>query len=363
MKVSIKHPSEFLPATVRDQIRNDAFQAEQEKNLTVIQRDVIHRQKWLNIYVPKEYGGLGLSLPEILRIEEGLSWTDGSTAWVVTLCSGAAWFIGFLNIDLGKSIFENDQACFAGSGAVTGVANKSSAGYELQGTWKYATGSLLATVFTVNCQLKENGVLLRHPDGTPVVQSFLLKKDEVIVHTTWSSMGMIATGSHTIEVKNIFVPFDRTFIIQPTHATLKDRIFQYPFLQLAETTLAANLSGMAYRFFDLCAEMFSKRENSSAEIYSQKLRDIRVILDGLRSAFYNKTDEAWQMLISNSFIADVTLSEISNLSQGLVNGCRDLVNDLYPYGGLDAANTQNEINRVWRNFHTAGQHSLFRIQR
>ena len=84
------------------------------------------------------------------------------------------------------------------------------------------------------------------------------------------------------------------------------------------------------------------------------------MLDELRSAFYNKTDEAWQMLVSNSFIPDVMLNEISNLSQGLVTRCRDLVNDLYPYCGLEAANTQNEINRVWRNFHTAGQHSLFR---
>ena len=199
------------------------------------------------------------------------------------------------------------------------LPNKTSRGYEIQGSWKYATGSLFATVFTVNCQIRENGVLLRHPDGTPVVHSFLLKKDEVIVHTTWNSMGMIATGSHTIEIKNIFVPFDRTFIIQPAHATLKDPIFQYPFLQLAETTLAVNLSGMAYRFFDLCAEIFSKRENSSAEIYFKKLRDNRIILDELRSAFYNKTDEAWQMLISNSFIPDATLNEISNLSQGLVN--------------------------------------------
>ena len=130
----------------------------------------------------------GLSLPEILRIEEGLSWTDGSTAWVVTLCSGAAWFIGF-HTDPGKSIFKNDRVCFAGSGAVTGIANKISGGYKIQGSWKYATGSLFATVFTVNCQLKENGVILHHQDGKPVVQSFLLKKDEVIVHKTWSSMG------------------------------------------------------------------------------------------------------------------------------------------------------------------------------
>ena len=362
MKFSIKYPSEFLPAIVTDQIRSEASKAEQEKNLTFIQLEAIHKQKWLNMYVPKDYGGLGLSLPEILRIEEGLSWTDGSTAWVVTLCSGAAWFIGFINTDLGKSIFQNDQVCFAGSGAVTGVANKISGGYEIQGSWKYATGSLFATVFTVNCQLEENGVLVCHQDGTPVVQSFLLKRDEVIVHTTWSSMGMIGTGSHTIEIKNMFVPFDRTFVIQPADATLKDPIFQYPFLQLAETTLAVNLSGMACRFFDLCAEIFSKRENNSAGVYFQILRDNRSLLDELRSAFYNKTDDAWQMLVSNSFIPEATLNEISILSQGLVSRSRNLVNDLYPYCGLEAANTHNEINRVWRNFHTAGQHSLFRSQ-
>ena len=360
MKVSIKHPSEFLPAMVTDQIRSEAAMAEQEKNLTTIQLDAIRKQKWLNMYVPKAYGGLGLSLPEILRIEEGLSWTDGSTAWVVTLCSGAAWFIGFLNTDLGKSIFEDAYVCFAGSGSVTGVANKISDGYEIQGSWKYATGSLFATVFTVNCQLKENGVLEFHQNGTPVVRSFLLKRDEVIVQKTWNSMGMIGTGSHTIETKNIFVPSDRMFVIQPAYATLKDPIFQYPFLQLAETTLAVNLSGMACRFFDLCAEIFSKRENSSTGVYFQMLRDNRSFLDEVRSAFYSKTDEAWEMLVSNSFIPEATLNEISNLSQGLVSRSRDLVNDLYPYCGLEAANMKNEINRVWRNFHTAGQHSLFR---
>ena len=358
----MKHPSDFLPAIVTDQIRSEAFTAEQEKNLTIAQREAIQEQQWLNMYVPKEYGGLGLSLPEILRIEEGLSWADGSTAWVVTLCSGAAWFIGFLNDELAKIIFLEDRVCFAGSGAVTGVAHKTLRGYQIEGKWKYATGSLFATVFTVNCHIKENGVFLIHSDGTPVVQSFLLTKDEVIVHTTWSSMGMIATGSHSIEIKNVVVPFNRTFIIQPEHATLNDPIFQYPFLQLAETTLAVNLSGMACRFFDLCETIFSKKENGLAEIYFQKLRDNRVRLDALRSAFYNKTDDAWQTLISNAFIPDAILNEISSLSQGLVARCRDLVNDLYPYCGLEAANTQNEINRVWRNFHTAGQHSLFRSQ-
>ncbi len=109
------------------------------------------------------------------------------------------------------------------------LPTKRKRGYEIEGNWKYATGSLFATVFTVNCQIKENGVLLFHSDGTPVVQSFLLTKDEVIVHTTWSSMGMVATGSHSIEIKNVIAPFDRTFIIKPAHATLKLQFFSIHF--------------------------------------------------------------------------------------------------------------------------------------
>jgi indole-3-acetate monooxygenase len=360
MKARIKHPSEFLPVTIMEVIRRDAFKAEQDRTLTLAQRNCIHEQRWFNMYVPQEFGGLGLSLPEILRTEEALSWVDGSTAWVVTLCSGAAWFVGFLNIELAKSIFSAEDVCFAGSGAVTGIADITTAGYEIHGNWKYATGSLLASVFTVNCQIRENGILLHYADGTPVIRSFVLKKNEVTLHPTWNSMGMIATGSHSFDVKNIVVPFDRSFVIHPDDATLSHPIFKYPFLQLAETTLAVNLCGMAYRFFDLCAEIFSKRETKFAEVYLKRMQADRTLLDELRSDFYNKTDEGWQMLISKSAIADATLSEISNLSYRLVNICRDLVNNLYPFCGLAAANTQNEINRVWRNFHTAGQHSLFR---
>jgi len=360
MKTRIKHPSEFLPGTITEAIRSEASKAEQDRTLTLVQRNCIHEQGWFNMYVPQEFGGLGLSLPEILRTEEALSWADGSTAWVVTLCSGAAWFVGFLDTELSKSIFSGEDVCFAGSGAVTGIADRTLSGYNIHGNWKYATGSLFASVFTVNCHISKNGILLHHADGTPVIRSFVLKRNEVTLHPTWNAMGMIATGSHSFDVKNITVPFNRSFVIHPDNTTLSHPIFKYPFLQLAETTLAVNLSGMAYRFFDLCAEILSKRETNSTEGYLKKIQEARTKLDDVRSAFYNDTDKGWQMLISESAIADASLSDISKLSHDLVNVCRDLVNNLYPFCGLEAANTQSEINRVWRNFHTAGQHSLFR---
>lgn len=358
MQEALKKPEDILDKVVTDEIRGDAFKAEQEKNLTVKQRDLIFEHGWFDMYVPKNYGGLELSLPEILRIEESLSWTDGSTGWVVTLCSGAAWFVGFLDPLLAKEVFDDSKkVCFAGSGAISGTATKTAQGYEINGYWRHATGSLLANVFTVNCVILENGVELRDQAGNPVVTSFVLKKNEVIIHSTWNSMGMIATGSHAMEVANMLVPLNRAFTIHPSKAFLKHPVFQYPFLQLAETTLAINLSGMAFRFLDLCREIFSFKKNKDAE---QKLNDRLSRLNVLRSEFYLQTDAAWSTLVSETKIPDSLLQNVSEVSHRLAQGCRNVINELYPLCGLEAADSRNEINRVWRNFHTAGQHALFR---
>lgn len=360
MKHNINKPSEFIAETLTDKIRSVAAEAERMRSLHDVQLNTIYKEGWFNMYVPKEFGGLGLSLPDILRIEECLSWADGSTGWVVTLCSGAAWFIGFLDPELVEGVFVNNRVCFAGSGAVTGTASKTSHGYEIKGYWKYATGSLHATVFTVNCYVSENDTPVLNPDGTPAVQSFLLKREEVIVHTTWNSMGMIATGSHAIEIKKVWVPLNRSFIIDPAHAKLPNPIFKYPFLQLAETTLAVNLSGMASRFLDLCVDLFStKTKGLQRPELIQILDDNQTKLNECRYAFYTQTDEAWKALISDKNIPCPMLEALSSVSFILARCSREVVNNLYPYCGLKAADVQTEINRVWRNIHTAGQHSLF----
>src|SRR5579859_6889132 len=97
---AIEHPSAWLSKENVEAIRSNACEAESLRELHPNQLELIHRERWLNMFVPKMFGGLELTLPEVLQMEEALAWTDGSTAWVVTLCAGAAWFIGFLDPSL-----------------------------------------------------------------------------------------------------------------------------------------------------------------------------------------------------------------------------------------------------------------------
>jgi alkylation response protein AidB-like acyl-CoA dehydrogenase len=321
----------------------------------------IYSNNWMKMSVPKNYGGLALTLPDILRREEALAWCDGSTAWVVTLCSGAGWFVGFIEPPVAEALFTDDKLCVAGSGASTGVAEITDDGYVLNGRWNYASGALHATAFTMNCRISKNGCAVYAADGSAKVSTFILKREEVSVLTTWNSMGMIATGSHAISVENLAVTTERCFTIDPACAVLQAPLYQFPFLQLAETTLAVNLSGMAMRFIELAEEILcdSTSGGHAKEVAIGEGREAREAMHAARTDFYTKVDQSWNVLLSGNRIPAGDLLAVSAASHTLARHARAAVNRLYPRCGLQAAFTEQEINRVWRNIHTAGQHSLF----
>lgn len=304
-----------------------------------------------------------MSIPQVLRIEEGLSWADGSTGWVVTLCGGAGWFVGFLQPSLLQKILLNDKVCFAGSGAATGTANLVAGEYEVGGVWKYASGSLHATVFTANCVVQKDGEAQYEKDGTPLVRAFLFYRDEVILHREWNSMGMIATASHSFEVKALKIPVDRCFVIGADHAIMQDAIYRYPFLQLAQTTLTVNLSGMAIKFLDLCSSIFRQKMQPRTAVQSPgplRLLDAAYAeINQCRLAFYEAAESSWRMCEHGDGLSQTTLDEVTTQSYALAHKALRLTDELYPYCGLTAADPRQEINRVWRNIHTASQHALF----
>lgn len=357
-----------LTQTWQDKVTQFAAQAEALGELHPEILDLAYQENWFKLFVPKVYGGAGKKLPEILRLEEELAETDGSLGWTVTLCAGAAWFAGFLNPELAEEIFEDDKACFAGSGAVGGIATETENGYTVSGHWKYASGALHATIFTANCTLKNaDGTAVLDQDGVPEIMSFILKRAEVTILSGWSYFGLIATGSHAFEVDNLHVPQNRTFKIN-NDIGVADEGFDYPFLQLAETTLAVNSLGMAQHFIRLVEDSFFartglRRYNENQIAFFQAVMDqCKTEVIALKEAFYKNFDKSWDELIRKGSIADEQLDAVSKVSRKLAHACRRAADTLFPYCGLEAARKESEINRVWRDIHTASQHALLTFE-
>ena len=344
---------------IKERLYLEAVVAEQTGTLTVEQLKIIYREKWFKLFVPKEYDGLELSLPDGLRIEEALAAIDGSLGWTVTLCSGATMFIGYLEQDISKIIFKDKKVCFGGSGRPSGIATVNSSGYEVNGFWHYATGAPHNTVFTANCVIEQDGVVLKHADGSPVIQSFFFTRDEVTILDDWNTMGLKATAGHSFEVRNLQLADNRSFIIDSNHATLPHPVYHYPFLQFAEATIAVNTLGMAQHFLEECKCIFNKKNNNSkSPLLREKLHNAIHELGLARQQFYATAEASWEAFTHHTTEEGPTLQEVSKISREMVRTARALVSELYPFCGMIAADPASTINRIWRDIYTGSQHSL-----
>ncbi len=348
------YPDLVLSPEMINLMRKDSFQSEEQGRLSHEQLALIYREKWFHLFVPKEHGGLALSLPEAVRLEESIAYADGSVGWVVTLCAGAAMFIGYFSEDLVNEIFSDPYVCLAGSGQAAGTANIINGGFEINGSWPYASGAPDATHFTANCVIEPGGQ----------IQSFLFKKEEVTLQPNWEYIGLKATAGYSFSVKELSIPSNRSFVIDPAHARLSHPVYQYPFLQLAETTIAANISGMCLSFFDLAKHLLAEKQYLNARSEGVKNKGLQLITSGLaeidllRQKFYTALDASWASHVTNDEITSLELNAVSQSSLHLARQSRNLVNQLYPYCGLYAARTDIIINQVWRNINTASQHTL-----
>ncbi|WP_428328320.1 acyl-CoA dehydrogenase [Mucilaginibacter sp.] len=360
----IPHPSAFIDAEDVNIIRSTAAAAEQMEMLHPQQLAVIYRQKWFRLLVPGVYSGCQITLPNLVRLQEAISWTDGSTGWVVTLCSGAGWFGGFIHPDIAAEVFSHDTVCLAGSGAAFGTAEVTATGYTVNGSWKYASGAHHATHITANCIIKKDGVRVLDDDGQQLILPFIFDKKDVNILPAWKYTGMIATASDAFEVKELAVAANRQFKIAPSAAVVNAPLYLYPFLQLAEATLAVNISGIAIHFMDLCEDIFREKAKQPRLTDAQRiflddeLSNAKKEMDQFRVAFFEAVDQSWASIQNNPVIPHEELYKVSTTSHQLAKHARKIVDVLYPLCGLAAASPDTEINRAWRDLHTASQHAL-----
>lgn len=337
-----------------DLLRKYAVQAEVDGQLHPEQLKIINAARWFHLFVPKEFGGLGLSLPEAVRLEEQIAYTDGSVGWVVTLCAGAAMFVGYFEKELAAEIFSDHDACIAGSGKVSGTAIPEKDGFRVTGSWPYASGAPHAKWFTANCVIS----------GTEKIQSFIFKREEVELSPVWKYIGLNATAGYSFSVTDLYVPANRTFIIDAAHAKLPHPVYTYPFLQLAETTIAVNIYGMSAYFIELAQQMIQDKQTENKRSAGARNKGLLLVeqsleeLNEFKKDFYIVLDQSWISHVHTKEIPADQLNRISETSRILAQRSRALVNEIYPYCGLEAARFENPLNQVWRNINTAGQHTL-----
>ena len=159
----------------------------------------------MQIMQPRGYGGSELNIDVACDVAMILAGGCASTAWVWMNLATHSWNIGQFSKAAQEDVWRSDPRAVAATGLAfpCGRAKPVVGGFHLSGRWPFASGVDAATWMLVGAQI----------EGTPDRLMLLVPKEDYRSLDNWRAFGLAGSGSHDVEMQDVFVPEHRT--VQP----------------------------------------------------------------------------------------------------------------------------------------------------
>jgi indole-3-acetate monooxygenase len=202
-----------LARALAPRIRSQAAEIEAARQLP---RDLVLDLASAGLFkvaVPESEGGLGADIMTTLRVIEEVARADGSTGWCLAMGINTFRQSAQLAPAVRREIFYSDPVgVSAGSANPRGRAVAVPGGYRVTGHWFFASGCMHSSALHGACRVFDGDAPRLRPSGDQEVRiAFFYPKSQAHIIDTWDVSGMRGTGSHDIEVEDLFVPEERTF--------------------------------------------------------------------------------------------------------------------------------------------------------
>ncbi len=354
IEMTVEIQSKDLMNYVLEEIRNrkDEFEAKRH-----VPRDMIQQLKQLGVYrahVPQCFGGAGTSPSEFLKLIEKISEADGSAGWVASFGSANVYLAALPKETLAQLYANGPDIAFAGGLFPVQPAEKVKGGFNVNGLWRFASGSKGADVLGVGIGVGEGGKPL----------TAVLRPEDVEIVENWEVMGMRGTGSHDLRVKDVVVPEEWTFV-RGGVPTIDEPIFQYPTIAYAAQVLAVVNLGVARAALDEVSQMAAGRNTVSG---APKMADRAYVRMGvaeaeakLRSArafFYEATESAWESILKGDEVSAEQTSMLRLAAAEATRAGASVVQSAYMLAGITAIYDGHPLQRYLRDAMVVTQHAF-----
>jgi alkylation response protein AidB-like acyl-CoA dehydrogenase len=228
-------------------------------------------------------------------------------------------------------------------------------GEVLGGVWRNTAGASTATSFAAN---------IKRGKDNEEERVMLLTKDQLTISPDGVMMGLLGAECLDIELTDVPANDNRIFSREVQHAKVNGSLYQFPYTQIAETVVAVSISGMATHFIDLSKGIFAETRNSDGVPMTEDLNVQETLrkssqkFDDARTKMFYAVELSWRALQNGHQIKPAILYKVSTAAADLARKARECVDAIYPYCGLDAADKRSDINRVWRDIHTASLYGI-----
>jgi 3-hydroxy-9,10-secoandrosta-1,3,5(10)-triene-9,17-dione monooxygenase len=254
---TIKHTAPFLDELLvraRDLVpifKGRAVETENLRRIPDANMADLRDAGFCRLYTPKTFGGFELDWGAHCKIAEEVARGCGSSAWFVAVVLSHSWMVARFCEAAQRTVLKADPDAVIAS-AFTGKSEmkRVDGGYQLTGTWAFASGIHHASWTVVGAPVVGGEAL--PPGLRPPYRMALLKAGQYDIIDDWHAAGLKGTGSNSLKVDNQFVPDDLTVLSDemtgaaPAGAALHDSyIYGVEFVPYLESSFVGPLIGAA----------------------------------------------------------------------------------------------------------------------
>lgn len=314
--------------------------------------EVIHENNHFNLFVPDELGGLDYSLENGMRVIEAYSRIEGNLGWIVQIGAGGGVFSAYLDPSVSAGFFGHPSHVIAGSDYVGGRAIPIKNGYKVSGEWRYASGALHATAFTGNCRI------ITGPDKGKVV-AVIVPRKKVEILKDWDSMGLRSTDGHSFRMEMIEVPESHTFVVDPDHLYIENRLLKIPFLLYARALFMPVMTGVGCQYLDLYKKYIYRRNYDEKSSAAGSYHQLASVVSDSRLKLYQAVQQIWEEAGMES-LGKEKEELFAHLCIQMTDDLLYAVDKCHRHTGMEGVRIEAPLNVAYRNIKTAAAHYLLR---
>ncbi|WP_369260122.1 acyl-CoA dehydrogenase family protein [Streptomyces sp. R35] len=296
-------------------------------------------------FVPEHLGGAPVGFTELMESVATVAEGCASAGWVASLMAQGARISGYLPAEGQAEVWAKGPDTLVVVGFVSqGSVRAVDGGWVLSGDWPYVSG----------IEFSEWALLLA--DDGDGARFFAVPRPDYGITESWFTLGMRATGSHSLTLDEVFVPAHRSFprdeMFLGRPAVSREPFHTAPLFAVNGLTFGSPVLGAARGALKLAARTLPAR-------------------DAARTGFARAAGEieaATLLLTRVAENADLGLYDEDRLRRASLDSALavDLlagaVERVFAEAGTRGQRETQPLNRVWRDVRVAAGHGALRFE-
>ncbi len=338
-------------------VRSFADRAEAERTLPLEVVRALREAGLFRLAVAREVGGAEATPREQILAIEAISEADGAAGWALMIGVESLGFASaVLNPDVAEEVIaKHPEVIFSGALNPLGRATRVEGGVRASGCWPFASGCLHSDWFWGQCVIEE--------DGKPQLLEVLVPRSEFQVLDTWHVAGLRGSGSHDVEIRDVFVPERFTTAVGRGRVNAAGALFRLPpFSRLAYNKVGV-ATGIARGALDAFVELASERVPRGMRaplrerrFAQESIAEAETLLRSARAFVFESVEELWAETCAARTPSAKQRALLQLACCKAVAASARAVEIVHAAAGTSANSLSSPLERRMRDVHVVGQH-------